>query len=208
MSYGRSMEERYRALLDRFYIDDEGVIRRRPAEVHPSVRSAVGAARHKAYVKMLNKFAHQPISGNGHGDRSVRVYKTIEMPRHLAEDALILAGPDQRKPMQVIAPEALWVNTSGRKAAAKRAPKARDRKAILKTMAVVDGVIVWRPIDETQAGYLHPALEGMADGWNKRFAGKPVAIRHTTHSGYAYIKVGSRFLRVEEVMAILEAGND
>ena len=109
--------------------------------------------------------------------------------------------------MEVIAPESLWVNTSGKKAAAKRAPKARDRKAIKKTMDIAGGVIVWRPIDATQAGYLHPALEGMADGWNKRFAGKPVAVRHTAHSGYAYIKVGSRFLRVEEVMAILEDGN-
>lgn len=207
MGYGNSVMERHMALVDRFYLDDDGVIRRRPAEVHPSVRSAVGAERHEAYVAMLNRFAHQPISLSGKDGRYVRVYKTKELRRDYAEEVLRMHGEKQREPMQVIAPEGLWVNYSGKRAT-KRAPKARDRKAIRKTMAMVDGVVVWRPIDETQAGYLHPALEGMADGWNKRFAGKPVAIRRTTHSGYAYIKVGSRFLRVEEVMAILEEGND
>lgn len=207
MAYGKSIEERMRALTDRFYLDDGGEIRRRPAEVHPSVRSAIGAERHEAYAAMLNRFAHKPISPGPNGRRYVRVYKSLEMTRDLAEAALRAAGPDQRKPMQVIAPEELWVNYSGKRAA-KRAPKARDRKAIRKTMAIKDGVVIWRPIDATQAGYLHPALEGLADGWNKRFAGKPVAIRHTTHSGYAYIKVGGRFLRVEEVKAILEEGND
>ena len=205
MTYGKSMQERVRALVERFYLDEDGEIRRRPAEVHPNVRSAVGAERHKAYAAMLNRFAHQPIHRIG---PYVRVYMGLQIRADLAVNILTELGDDPRKPMQVIAPEALWVNTSGKQAKKGRAPKARDRKAIRKTMAVDAGVVVWRPIDATQAGYLHPALEGMADGWNKRFANKPVAIRHTTHSGYAYIKVGVRFLRVEEVKAILEDRDD
>ena len=199
MSYGKSLDERMRALLDRFYLDDEGVIRRREAEVHPSVRAAVGAERHEAYVALLNVHAHKRANINARDSRYVRVYKATEMRHDLAVEILREAGPAQREPMQVIAPEALWQSTAKRKAL-----KARDRKHVRKMFEDRDGVIVWRAMDATQAGHLHPVLGNTAEAWNRRFAGKPVAVRTAGHSPYRYIKVGDKFMRVEQVIEMLK----
>ena len=106
MTYGKSREDRVAALLDRFYLDDDGVtIRRRAAEVSAMAQSALSAERHKAYAKMLNRHAHKPIGVKGD---YVRVYGVLEMRRDDATALLRLSGDRQRQPMQVVAPKTLW----------------------------------------------------------------------------------------------------
>lgn len=117
MTYGKSREDRVAALLDRFYLDNDGVtIRRRAAE------AALGAERHKAYAKMLNRHAHKPIGVKGD---YVRVYGVLEMRRDDATALLRLSGDRQQQPMQVVAPKALWP-AGGCRAAIKAWMKAQE----------------------------------------------------------------------------------
>lgn len=187
-------------VAERLYLDDEGVIRKREAVVAASERNRMGSKRHEAYVALLNRHAHQPVGRNGGG---IRVWKDREAPEHVVRRILEGLGPAQREPREVLAPETMFVHVKHR-----AKPGTAERKKVRKTMELVDGQICWRRMDETQAGYLHPALEGLAAGWNKRFAGQPVALQHPGRSAHDYIKVGARFLRLDEVMAMLDGTSD
>lgn len=184
-------------IAERLYLDDDGTIRKRAAVLHPSVDVRGELHRHQAYVNLVNRQAHQPVSEKSRG--SVRIHKAIEVREEFVREVLVQLGPAQREPRQVVCPDGMYPNTR------KREKPSRDvKKAARKTMMLVDGVVVWRRIDETQAGYLHPALEGLGAGWNKRYAEKPVTVRSTSRSGHEYIRVAGRDMRVSEVVAILE----
>lgn len=205
---------------ERFYLEkvegsDEMIIRRRPALPKARPGTLTGTEpRDESYCRIWNRRAHAPLNGRPMGARvdGVRtgdIWVKLGKGRgEVKRDKVIAAllsddnwrdcfSPD---PFEAEAPEGMFRRKPKRSWNEEQKLRAEIRRALY-----VDqyGAILRREIDLGAAAQVHPALVGLAEGWNKRFADQPACPRAPHASSDQYIRIGSKNVRVDDVHAAL-----
>lgn len=199
-----------RLYLERDEVTGEVIIRRRPAlpKARPETLRGV-AERDESYCRIWNKRAHERLPERA-GGSYVRMAGIGEMPKRRVIDALLSADnprdcwwPD---PFEAEAPDSMFRRQPKRSWNEEQKLRAEIRRALY-----LDGDVIRRkPVDAAEAARVHPALAGLAEGWNRRFADRPVAVREPGHSNHQYVSIGQGYVRLADVQVALgveERGN-